>query len=93
MQTFSTKKSFMRKLNIPGTSIQYSNPQQVDQNTLAFPTGMVTPGCPPNVNGSLAGVTWTCLDINRPSHGLEDYFQINVQFEDKNRLLASRSLA
>jgi hypothetical protein len=49
----------MGQLNIPGTSIQYSNPKQVDQNTLVFPNGMVTPGYPPNVGGTLAGVTWT----------------------------------
>ena len=48
----------MGQINIPGTSITYSNPKQIDQKTLVFPVGMTTPGYPPNVNGTLAGVTW-----------------------------------
>jgi hypothetical protein len=48
----------MGNLNIPNTSIVYSNPNQKDQNTLVFPTGMVTPGYPANVGGTLAGQVW-----------------------------------
>ena len=48
----------MGQINIPGTSIQFVNPKQVDQKTLVFPAGMTTPGYPSNVNGTLAGVTW-----------------------------------
>jgi hypothetical protein len=29
----------MGQTTIPGTSVQYSNPQQVDQNSLVFPPG------------------------------------------------------
>lgn len=48
----------MSQTKIPGTSIVYSNPQAVPQDSLKFPPGMVTPGYPPNVNGTLAGQTW-----------------------------------
>jgi hypothetical protein len=48
----------MGQLQIPGTSVVYSNPKQVDQTTLTFSAGFVTPGYPPNVNGTLAGQVW-----------------------------------
>jgi len=48
----------MGHINIPNSSVVYDNPKQVDQNTIVFPAGMVTPGYPHNVNGTLAGVTW-----------------------------------
>jgi hypothetical protein len=48
----------MGNFQIPNTSVVYSNPKQVNQNTLTFPPGTVTPGYPPNVNGTLAGVVW-----------------------------------
>jgi hypothetical protein len=65
----------MGQLSIPGTSIQYSNPKQVDQNTLVFPNGMVTPGYPPNVGGTLAGVTWTQNGVG----GSEPSLQMSVR--------------
>lgn len=39
-------------------SVVFNNPQAVPQDSLKFPPGMITPGYPPNVNGTLAGVTW-----------------------------------
>lgn len=44
----------MGQLTIPGTTIQYNNPQQVNRGTVLFPPGgsnFVTPGV-------AAGATW-----------------------------------